>query len=139
MRYYGKGKLVISRDKEIISAIFSMYHILGLLDKPSVMVYSCKDKKLITIDKKPSEIIYTDFDFTKQEGQFYSWFYTPIKLNKSHKPFLFLNADETCMFLKSLNTALHYFTKQKYNCISENQFIELKDLYDAIIPEQIKN
>jgi hypothetical protein len=139
MRYYEKGNLLISRYTKTTSAIFSMYHILGLLDKPSLMVYSNKEKKLITIDKKPSEIICVDFDFTELEGTFYKWFYQSNKFGNSSKPFLFLNADETKLFLKSINTALHYFTKQKYNCISENHLGELKDLYDAIIPEQIVN
>lgn len=137
MRYYEKGNLLISRYPKTTSAIFSMYHILGLLDKPSLMVYSNKERKLITIDKKPSEIICVDFDFIELEGVFYKWFYQANKFGKPSRPFLFLNADETKLFLKSINTALHYFTKQKYNCISDNQFEELKDLYDAIIPERI--
>jgi len=116
-----------------------MYHILGLLDKPSLMVYSNKEKKLITIDKKPSEIICVDFDFTELEDTFYKWFYQSNKFGNSSKPFLFLNEDQSKLFLKSLETAVNYFNIQKYNCISENQFEELKDLYDTIIPEQIEN
>jgi hypothetical protein len=139
MRYYEKSKLVVSREKEIISAIFSMYHILGLLDKPSIMVYSPEVKKLVTVNKKPSEIICVDFDFTELEGTFYKWFYQSNKFGNSSKPFLFLNEDQSKLFLKSLETAVNYFNIQKYNCISENQFEELKDLYDTIIPEQIEN
>ena len=139
MRYYITGSLLISRYTKTTSAIFSMYHILGLLDKPSLMVYSNKEKKLITIDKKPSEIICVDFDFTELEGTFYKWFYQSNKFGNSSKPFLFLNEDQSKLFLKSLETAVNYFNIQKYNCISENQFEELKDLYDTIIPEQIEN
>ena len=139
MRYYEKSKLVVSREKETISAIFSMYHILGLLDKSFLMVYSNKEKKLIAIDKKPSEIIYLDFDFVELETTFYKWYYTSNKLQKPNKPFLFLNEEQSKLFLKSIETAVYYFNIQKYNCISENQFEELKDLYDAIKPEQIKN
>jgi hypothetical protein len=139
MRYYITGSLLISRYTKTTSAIFSMYHILGLLDKPSIMVYSPEVKKLVTLNKKPSEIICLDFDFVELETAFYKWYYTSNKIQKPNKPFLFLNEEQSKLFLKSIETAVYYFNIQKYNCISENQFEELKDLYDTIIPEQIVN
>lgn len=139
MRYYITGSLLISRYTKTTSAIFSMYHILGLLDKPSIMVYSREVKKLVTVNKKPSEIICIDFAFIELETAFYKWFYTSNKLQKPSKPFLFLNEEQSKLFLKSIETAVHYFNIQKYNCISDNQLDDLMELRDSIIPEHNLN
>ncbi|MDP1802546.1 MAG: hypothetical protein Q8L81_14395 [Bacteroidota bacterium] len=100
-----------------------------------MLVYSEEETKLIKINKKPSEIISVDFDFKTLENKIYTWFYQSNKLYKPSYPLLFLNDEETKVFLKSYATAVLYFTKQKYNCISQQQQLELKALFKVLMFE----
>jgi hypothetical protein len=59
MNFNSRNRIVFRRNPTTISAIFSMYHILHLLDKPTMLVYSVEKRDLICIDKAPSEITVT--------------------------------------------------------------------------------
>jgi hypothetical protein len=131
MNFNSRNRTVLRRNPVTISAIFSIYHILHLLDKPTIHVYSEEKRDLICIDKNSSDIVNLEFDFGILEGDFYKW------CINSKEPAWQLNKEQSKMLLKSIRIACHYFFLQQYKCLSENKIKDLVEFRDAVILEQI--
>ena len=122
--------LSIGRTDDFIAAGVALFQWLDKLNKPKIAVLNSKRTKVITVDKKSSEIIKLDFDFIPLAEKFFYW-------RHSSKDTFDLNAEETDLFFECCRVAKLHLDKQKYNIGDNRDYIN--SLHDTVFNQLALN